>query len=41
MTCTYRECVDLFTMELPWLAGTDLEWVMGRGVCEWLGWPLP
>jgi hypothetical protein len=17
------------------------EWVMGRGVCEWLGWPLP
>jgi predicted TIM-barrel fold metal-dependent hydrolase len=23
----------LFQME-------DLEWVMGRGVCEWLGWPL-
>jgi predicted TIM-barrel fold metal-dependent hydrolase len=41
MMCTYRECVDLFTTELPWLAGTDLEWVMGRGVCEWLGWPLP
>jgi len=17
-----------------------IEWVMGRGVCEWLGWPL-
>src|SRR6266403_1622449 len=25
----------------PWLAGADLEWVMGRGVGEWLGWPLP
>jgi hypothetical protein len=23
-----------------WLKGEDLEWVMGRGVCEWLGWPL-
>lgn len=41
MPCTYRECVDLFTKELPWLKGEDLDWVMGRGVCEWLGWPLP
>jgi hypothetical protein len=22
-------------------AGIPLKWVMGRGVCEWLGWPLP
>jgi predicted TIM-barrel fold metal-dependent hydrolase len=41
MPCTYRECIDLFAKELPWLKGDDLEWVMGRGVCEWLGWPLP
>ena len=40
MPCTYRECIDLFTDELGWLKGEDLEWVMGRGVCEWLGWPL-
>ncbi len=40
MPCTYRECIDLFTRELGWLRGEDLEWVMGRGVCEWLGWPL-
>ncbi len=40
MPCTYRECIDLFTEELAWLKGGDLEWVMGRGVCEWLGWPL-
>ncbi len=40
MPCTYRESIDLFTKELPWLGGEDLEWVMGRGVCQWLGWPL-
>ena len=21
------------------MQGSDLEWVMGRGVIEWLGWP--
>jgi hypothetical protein len=31
----------MFTEELPWLTGEDLHWVMGRGVCEWLGWALP
>jgi predicted TIM-barrel fold metal-dependent hydrolase len=39
--CTYRQAIALFTEELPWLRGEDLEWVMGRGICEWLGWPLP
>ena len=38
---TYREAVTLFTEELPWLSGADLEWVMGRALCEWLGWPTP
>jgi predicted TIM-barrel fold metal-dependent hydrolase len=41
MPCAYRECVELFTRELPWLRGDDLAWVMGRGVCAWLGWELP
>lgn len=41
MPCTYYECIALFTEHQPWLRGEDLEWVMGRGVCEWLGWPLP
>jgi L-fuconolactonase len=36
--CTYRQAVTLFTEELPWLQGDDLDWVMGRGLCEWLGW---
>ena len=40
MPCTYYECITLFTAHLPWLQGEELAWVMGRGVCEWLGWPL-
>jgi L-fuconolactonase len=35
---TYRQCVTMFTEELPWLTRDDLEWIMGRGVREWLGW---
>ena len=38
MPCTYRQCVTMFTEELPWLKGRDLEQVMGRGLCEWIGW---
>jgi hypothetical protein len=25
---------------MPWLKGRDLELVMGRAVCDWLGWKL-
>jgi len=39
--CSYPQAIALFTEELPWLEGEDLEWVMGRGICEWLGWPIP
>jgi predicted TIM-barrel fold metal-dependent hydrolase len=38
MPCSYRQCVTLFTEELPWLRGSDLEDVMGRSLCEWIGW---
>jgi len=31
----------MFTEELPWLTGRDLELVMGRAVCAWLDWKLP
>jgi L-fuconolactonase len=40
LPCPYRQAVTLFTEELPWLKGQDLEYVMGRGVCEWLGWKI-
>ena len=38
LPCSYRQGVTMFTEEMPWLTGQDLEWVMGRGICEWLGW---
>ena len=38
MPCSWRQCVTMFTEELPWLTGRDLELVMGRAVCEWIGW---
>lgn len=41
LPCTYRQAITLFTETLPFLTHQDKEWVMGRGVCEWLGWKLP
>jgi hypothetical protein len=38
MPCPWRQCVTLFTEELSWLKGRDLDLVMGRAVCDWLGW---
>lgn len=40
MPCSYELCVRLFTEELRWLNGDDLEWIMGRAICERLGWTL-
>jgi predicted TIM-barrel fold metal-dependent hydrolase len=39
LRCTYREALTLFTEELGFLSADDLEWIMGRGVSEWIGWP--
>ncbi|WP_320066705.1 amidohydrolase family protein [Micromonospora sp. RTGN7] len=38
MSCTWRQCVTMFTEELPWLKGHDLELVMGNGISDWIGW---
>jgi predicted TIM-barrel fold metal-dependent hydrolase len=38
---SYRQQVTMFTEEMPWLTADDKEWIMGRGVCEWLGWACP
>jgi predicted TIM-barrel fold metal-dependent hydrolase len=40
LPCSYRQCVTMFTEEMPWLTGDDLDWVMGRGICEWIGWRM-
>ncbi|MSP97377.1 MAG: amidohydrolase [Betaproteobacteria bacterium] len=38
---SYRQCITMFTEELPWLSADDLVWIMGRGLCEWLDWKPP
>lgn len=35
---TYDEVRRLFAEELDFLTADDLEWIMGRGIREWLGW---
>jgi len=39
LRCEYADLYRLFTEELDFLAGDDLEWIMGRAVCEWFDWP--
>ena len=41
MPCSYRQCVTMFTDEMPWLKGRDLERVMGGAIVDWLGWKRP
>lgn len=41
MPTSWRQCVTMFTEELPWLSAKDKELIMGRALCRWLGWNLP
>ena len=41
MPCSYRQCVTHFTETLAWLQGGAKAAVMGRAVCDWIGWPMP
>jgi len=41
MPCTYKQCVTMFTEEMPWLKGRDKEQVMGGAIVGWLGWKRP
>jgi predicted TIM-barrel fold metal-dependent hydrolase len=41
MPCSYRQCVTMFTEELPWLQGLDKDLVMGQAIIDWLGWKRP
>ncbi len=40
LPCSWREAVNLFTEELPWLTAQDKDLIMGRAICQWLDWPL-
>jgi predicted TIM-barrel fold metal-dependent hydrolase len=38
MPVSWRQCVNMFTEELPWLTGKDKALVMGEAICAWWGW---
>jgi predicted TIM-barrel fold metal-dependent hydrolase len=38
MPCSWRQCVTMFTEELPWLGEDDKLLVMGEALCAWWGW---
>jgi predicted TIM-barrel fold metal-dependent hydrolase len=41
MPCSWRQCVTMFTEELPWLSEPDKALIMGQAVCAWWGWERP
>ncbi len=41
MPCSWRQCITMFTEELPWLSESDQELIMGQAVCAWWGWDRP
>lgn len=41
MPCSWRQCVTMFTEELPWLTAQDQRLVMGEALCAWWGWERP
>jgi predicted TIM-barrel fold metal-dependent hydrolase len=38
MPCSWRQCVTMFTEELPWLSTGDKRQIMGDALCAWWGW---
>ena len=38
MDISLRQCVEMFTENLDWLKGSELEAVMGGAVRDWIGW---
>lgn len=40
MPCSWRQCVTLFTEELGFLTEADKVLIMGRALCDWIGWDL-
>ena len=41
MPCSWRQCVTAFTEEMPFLSADDQELIMGRALCDWIGWKQP
>ena len=40
LPCSYRQSLTYMSEEIPWLTAGDKEWILGRGLCDWLGWKM-
>ena len=38
MPCSWRQCVTMFTEEMPWLSEPDKALIMGQALCAWWAW---
>ena len=38
LKCTWRQCVTMFTEEMPWLSQADKSEIMGEAFCRWHDW---
>jgi predicted TIM-barrel fold metal-dependent hydrolase len=38
MPVSWRQCITMFTEELPWLSEADKTLIMGEAICAWWGW---
>ena len=38
MPCSWQQCVEMFTAELPFIASEDLPLIMGQSIRDWWGW---
>jgi predicted TIM-barrel fold metal-dependent hydrolase len=38
MPVSWRQCISMFTEELPWLSERDKPLIMGQAICQWWGW---
>ncbi len=38
MPCSWKQCVTMFTEEMPWLSESDKRQIMGDALCAWWGW---
>jgi predicted TIM-barrel fold metal-dependent hydrolase len=40
LPCSYRQSLTYLSEEIPWLSAADKASIMGRGLCEWIGWKV-
>jgi hypothetical protein len=38
MPCSWRQCITMFTEEMPWLSHGDKAMIMGEALSAWWDW---